>query len=74
MKKFLQKIFKYKAGRYALYILFHMFFLPTMFLGKIIYFISKPLRALGLFLMGEIHSAKEELTDWRVNINLKDFF
>ena len=72
MKKFLQKIFKYKVGQYALYILFYAVILPMVFIGKTIYFTSKLIRALGFLLMGKIHSAKEEVTRWDVELYLKD--
>jgi len=72
MKKFLQKIFRNKVGQYALYILFYAVLIPMVFIGKVIYFTSKPIRALGFLLMGRIHSAKEEVTRWDVELNLKD--
>jgi len=72
MKKFLQKIFRYKAGQYALYILFYAVIFPMVFIGKTIYFTSKPIRALGLLFMGKIHSAKEEITRWDIEVSLKD--
>ena len=72
MKTILQKIFQYKIGEYALCILFYTVILPIHLLGKVIVLITKPVRALGLLLMGNVNSAVEEITDWRISLSLRD--
>ena len=72
MRKILQKIFENKTSKYALYIVFYAVILPIHLIGKLIYLSTKPVRFIGFLLMFNIHSAIEEITDWRISLNLKD--
>jgi len=68
MRRILQKILKYKLGENVLYILFS----SVVLIGIFLFSISKLIRAFGLLLMGNKHSAKEEITQWDVLHKLRN--
>lgn len=74
IKQTLQKIHDHsKIARYILYTLLYAVFAPFYFTGLLLFWITKPFLALSHLLMGNIHTAKKEITDWGVWRSLEDW-
>jgi len=72
MRKLLQKIYETKIGKWFLRIVICVIVIPIYYTGVAIYYTSKLIRTTGFLLMFSFNSAKEELTDWRISLNIKD--
>jgi hypothetical protein len=72
MKAFIIKMYNNKVGRIILYLVFWILIVPIMIIGRVLFYFSKVIRALGFLLMGEVHSAKEEITEWEIMLNIND--
>lgn len=73
IKQTLQKIHDHsKTARYILYALLYAVFAPFYYTGLLLFWITKPFLALSHLLMGNVNTAKKEITDWRIFISLGD--
>jgi hypothetical protein len=72
MKNLIQKLIRFKIGRALLWAFIIIFIVPIQILGRSIFYFSKILRAISYVLMFNIYSAKEEITDFSIWLEVKD--
>jgi hypothetical protein len=73
-KKLRRKFFRTWYGKLTMYSILFPIWLSFQLLGYSMYFIAKPIKAIAFMLTLNYHSAMEEITDWRMNLNMKDVF
>ena len=59
--------------KYLIYVIYAIW-LPFGILGMGLYYTAKILRAIGFFLTLNMKSAKSEITDWSLMVDLGDLF
>ena len=73
IRQTLQKIHNHsKFARYALYALLYAVFTPFWVTGLLLFWITRPFVAFSHLLMGNVHTAKEKLTEFSPLLNLND--
>jgi hypothetical protein len=76
--KFIGKLFKRlhdsgKYGRKSAYFLAYLILSPFWFSGLLLFWISRPIVALSHLLMGNLHTAKEAITEINPWTSVRDF-
>jgi hypothetical protein len=73
MKKVFRRIARNKVGYWVLFVLLLIPIFPITIIGYIFYYLSKAFRSVGYLLLFKPHSALEEISDWRIWGNVRDF-